>query len=159
LLTGTRDRLTGPNRGRVRYSCRLGTVTPHPRISVTESHILPAIQAEVAHLRTPRQVERVTGDATKRAQLDSRRARVLDMYEAGLIDRGDRDRRLQVVMDGLVQLDARRMVSAVPTVDWTWEPKPLNAVLRALFEQIELEPGTFQPLPDGYLWTVPEWRS
>ncbi len=42
MLTGTRDR----DGHRVRDSCRLGTVTPHPRISITESHILPSIQAE-----------------------------------------------------------------------------------------------------------------
>ncbi len=79
------------------------------------------------------------------------------MYEAGLIDRVDRERRLQAVMDGVSQLDAQRLVLAVPTVDWSWTPKALNPVLRALFERIDLDAETFAPV--GYRWTVPEWRA
>lgn len=159
MLTGTRDRLTGPNGGRVRYSCRLGTSLPHPRISVTESHILPAIMAEAAHLRTPEQIETETGDPAARAGLDARRLRIIDMYEAGLIDRADRDRRLAAVTDELQRLDARSVVMAVPAVDWSQPPHTLNVVLRALFERIDLEPETFQPRPDGYAWRVPQWRA
>jgi DNA invertase Pin-like site-specific DNA recombinase len=155
MLTGTRDR----DGRRVRYSCRLGTSLPHPRISVTESHILPSIVAEVAHLRTPEQIETETGDPGARAGLDARRLRIIDMYDGGLIDRSDRDRRLAAVTDELQRLDARSVVLAVPAVDWTRPPHALNAVLRALFERIELDPATFQPLPTGYVWTVPEWRA
>jgi len=154
-LTGTRDR----DGRRVRYSCRLGTSLPHPRISVTESHILPAIVAEVAHLRTPEQIETETGNPAERAGLDARRLRIIDMYDGGLIDRSDRDRRLAAVTDELQRLDARSVVLAVPAVDWTRPPHALNAVLRALFGRIELDPATFQPLPTGYVWTVPEWRA
>jgi hypothetical protein len=155
LLTGTRDR----DGRRVRYSCRLGTSLPHPRISVTESHILPAIVAEVAHLRTPEQIETETGDPGARAGLDARRLRIIDMYDGGLIDRADRDRRLAAVTDELQRLDARSVLLAVPAVDWARPPHALNAVLRVLFERIELDPETFQPLPTGYVWTVPEWRA
>jgi len=155
MLTGTRDR----DGARVRYSCRLGTSLPHPRISVTESHILPAIREEVAHLRTPEQIETETGDDARRAALEARRLRVLDMYEAGLIDRPGRDRRLAAVTDAMQTLDARSVMLAVPAVDWDRPPKALNTALRALFERIDLDPATFQPRPDGYLWTVPEWRA
>jgi len=57
------------------------------------------------------------------------------------------------------RIDARRVVRAIPRVDWDWPPRELNAVLRALFVRIELEPDTFQPMPKGFIWTVPEWRS
>ncbi len=159
LLSGMRDRLDGKNHGRVRYACRLGTSLPHPRISVTESHILPAVMAEVAHLRTPEAVEMETGSQAKRAELEARRLRIIDMYESGLIERSDRDRRLAAVTDELQAIEARAVVMAVPSVDWDWPPKALNRLLRALFERIELDQATFQPLPSGYRWTVPEWRS
>ncbi len=48
-LTGTRDR----NGRRVRYSCRLGSVTPHARVSVSEHLILPAFMEEAARLAAP----------------------------------------------------------------------------------------------------------
>jgi DNA invertase Pin-like site-specific DNA recombinase len=159
MLTGTRDRVTGPNRGRVRYSCRLGTSLPHPRISVTESHILPAIVAEVAHLRTPGLVEAEVNDQAERAQLVSTRGRWIEQYGEGLIERAERDRRLATVADRMAKLDAARVVLAVPAFDWDWPPKEKNAVLRALFEQIELDPATFQPLPDGFEWIRREWRG
>ena len=152
-LTGLRDR----GGRRVRYVCRLGSVTPHPRMSITEGHILPAVQAEVAHLHTPELVEQVERDRAAAAALEARRARVLDMYERGDIDRTEYTRRLAAVTDALAALDAKRVVLAVPAVDWSWPPRQLNGVLCALFEEIALDPVTFQPVRYG--WRVPEWRS
>lgn len=156
LLTGTRDRVDGPNRGRVRYACRLGTVTPHPRVSVSEHLILPAIRAEADRLRTPEQIEG-SERTTERADLEARKLRILDMFEAGHIDRGERERRMAAVGESLRTLDNRRMIEAVPTIDWKWPPRELNRVFRALFERIDLDPQTFAPV--GYEWRVPEWRS
>jgi DNA invertase Pin-like site-specific DNA recombinase len=152
-LTGTRDR----DGSRIRYSCRLGTSLPHERVSVSEHLILPAIQAEVARLVTPEQAEAVTGGEAERVELERRRDRIIDLFEAGHIDRGDRERRLAAVHEDLERIEARQVVLAVPDVDWTWEPRQLNAVLRALLTQIDLDGATFQPV--GYHWTVPEWRS
>lgn len=151
-LTGTRDR----GGRRVRYSCRLGSVTPHERVSVSEHLILPAIRAEVDRLVTPGEVETATGDGAARAELEARRVRILDMYEAGDIDRGERERRLAGVQEKLERLDDRQAILAVPTVDWTWPVRELNAVLRALFVSIELDRATFQPV--AFSWTIPEWR-
>lgn len=160
MLTGTRDRLDGPNHGRVRYACRLGTVTPHPRVSVSEHLIMPAIMAEVAHLRTPEQIETLGGGhSRKAAALEARRSRVLDMFEAGDIDKAEKARRLLAIGDELARLDAERIVVTVPRVDWTWPPRQVNRVLRAIFEEITLDPATFAPMPDGFGWRVPEWRS
>lgn len=155
LLTGGSDR----DGRRVRYLCRLGSVTPHPRMSVTEAHILDAVKAEVAHLRTPEDLEARTGDEAGRAALEAQRVRIIDSYVSGAIDRPDRDRRLAALTDGLAKLDARTSILAVPAINWDWPPRALNAVLSALFERIELDPTTFQPLPDGYVWRVPEWRA
>ena len=157
--------LTGHSAGdrapHVRYGCRRANLSPHARGSITEAAIMPAIIAELAHLRAPGEVE--TGeDEAPRADLEAKRLRVLDMYADGVIDKADRDNRLAVVTDGLAKLDARRVVLAVPPVaevDWTKPPRMLNDLLRHVFERIELDPETMQPLPDGFTWTVPEWRA
>jgi DNA invertase Pin-like site-specific DNA recombinase len=156
-LTGTRDRVDGPNKGRVRYACRLGNALPHPRVSISEHKIMPTIRDEAAHLVTPEQIEQLDDASGLRADLEARRERILDMFEAGHIDRADRERRMQAVQIQLEQLDARHIVQAVPTIDWTWPPKVLNGVLRALFERIDLDPATFEPVAFG--WRVPEWRA
>lgn len=156
-LTGARDRPTRRGGPRVRYMCRLGSVTPHQRVSVTEHLILSAVVAEAGHLLTPETVETMAEDAGQREALEGRRARILDMYEADLIDRADRERRLVAVDDAVATLDSRRIIEAVPRVDWSWPPRQLNAVLRALFDGIDLDPQTFQPV--GFRWAVPEWRA
>lgn len=156
-LTGTRDRLDGRNRGRVRYSCRLGTAKPHQRISISEHLILPAIRAEADMLMTPEAIEATEHDGPQRAALDAKRSRWLEQYAEGLIEKAERDRRLAAVDDAVAKLDARRVMLAVPRLDWSGEPRKVNAVLRALFDTIELDPATFQPV--RFDWTVPEWRA
>ena len=154
MLTGIRDR-----GDRTRYACRLGSVMPHARVSISEHLILPAFKAEVAHLRTPDRVESETRDARETADLEARRGRVLDMYEAGDIDGSERHRRLERITAQLAAIESRRVVIDVPVIDWSWEPKSLNAVLLALFRSVELDRETFQPKPDGFVWTMPEWRA
>lgn len=154
-LTGTRDRLDGPNKGRVRYACRMGTVIPHPRISISEHLILPAIQEEASMLRAVGEIEMPTTGLGSR-DLEARRLRIIDLYESGHIDREERERRLAVVADKLARLGAQQTIQAVPTLDWNWSPRTINRVLRALFERIELDPETFRPR--RFDWTVPEWR-
>lgn len=156
-LSGTRDRLDGPNRGRVRYACRLGCAMPHQRVSISEHLIMPAIHDEAARLMTPDEVESGHDDAGPRADLEARRERILDLYEAGHVDRAERERRMAAVNDQIRALDTRRIVRAVPYIDWSWPPRELNGVLRALFERIELDPGTFQPR--RFTWRFPEWRA
>jgi DNA invertase Pin-like site-specific DNA recombinase len=156
LLSGNRDRVDGPNGGRVRYACRLGTATPHPRISVSEHLILDRVREEADRLRTPEQVE-ATEDGAARAGLEARRLRIFDLYESGHIDKAERERRLERVRDGLAALDERRMVQVVPSIDWSWPPRELNRVLRALFERIELDPESFAPV--AFVWRVPDWRA
>ena len=160
MLTGTRDRGS-----RVRYSCRMGTVLPHPRVSVSEHLIMAAIRVEVERLTLPRKVETTATDDAQRVELADRKARILDMFEAGHIDRDERERRLQAVYRAVEGLDARRVLLAVPQLDWTWPPRQVNAVLRAMFTGITLDPATFQPVPElegpggeivsGFGWTVP----
>lgn len=154
-LTGSTDRETTL----IRYQCRKASVLPHAKVSITEGRILPAIKAEVAHLVTPDQVVMGEGAEGRAQRLDDERARVLDLYQSGDIDRPEKVRRLAGIAERMAAIEAQRVVLAVPSVDWSWEPTVLNNVLRAMFVSIELDPETFQPKPDGFTWTVPEWRA
>lgn len=150
-LTGRRDRTI------TRYMCARGGSRPHTRSSIAERAILPAIQEEVAHLVTPGTYETTVIDAKERTDLDGRRERIVDLFEAGHIDRTDRERRLSAVYEAMSRLDAKLTMEKVPTIDWTWSPIQLNVVLRALFESIELDPDSFLPVRFG--WLTPEWRA
>lgn len=141
----------------MRYSCRMGTARPHPRISVSEHLILPAIVAEVGRLTTPDRLEATEREKNAATALEGRRVRILDMYDRGDIDRVAYAQRLEAVAVELAALESKRVVMDVPAIDWTWGPRQLNAVLLALFERIDLDPATFQPVT--FEWTVPEWRS
>ena len=154
-LSGTKDRIDGPNKGRIRYACRQGTVTPHPRVSVTEAHILPAIREEAAMLRAPDKVKS-TADRTGAADLEARRLRIIDLYEAGHIDRDEREKRLAAITDRLAKIDATQTIRKIEPLNWEWSPRTINRYLRLMFERIELDPETFQPI--RFEWTIPGWR-
>jgi hypothetical protein len=79
------------------------------------------------------------------------------MYEAGDIERREKERRLERIAEELANLESRRVVEAIPTIDWSGAPRELNRVLRHLFERIDLDPPTFQPV--AFEWRVPEWRA
>ena len=79
------------------------------------------------------------------------------MFADGTIDKAQRTRRLAEVDEAVSRLDSRRVLLAIPRVDWSWQPRNLNAALRAMFDAIELDPETFQPV--GFAWVVPEWRA
>ncbi|HEY5520545.1 MAG TPA: hypothetical protein VIK08_07800 [Candidatus Limnocylindrales bacterium] len=79
------------------------------------------------------------------------------MFEAGHIDKEEREGRLRSVYDAMSKLDAKQVVVHVPDLDWSWEARDVNRVLKAMFEKIELDPITWQPV--AFEWTVPEWRS
>lgn len=156
LRCGTCDGLlTGHHvNSRVRYYCSAGGL-PHPRGSIAEHHVLPAIKEEVARLNVP-DVE-TRGDLDRRGSLERRRERVLDLYEAGDIDRPEMRRRMERIDADEQQLDAAAVVQKVPRIDWNWDARTLNRVLRAVFVEVRLDAQTFQPV--RFEWTVPEWRS
>lgn len=140
------------------YRCLAGRTTPdHGRLNVSENKLLPWVKAEAARFRIPfEQVEVQERDESRRLDLEARRQRVIDNYEDGLIDKGERDAKLLKIGDELVNLDAAdRVLDVPPTIDWSWEPKAVNAVLRAMWEHIELDANM---RPTEAVWRVPEWR-
>ena len=126
--------------------------------TVPERVILEASRAEAAHLRLPDRVMVETKAAAARAELDARRARIIDALEAGTITRPEAEPRLARITAEGDAIEAESEVLDVPEIEWTWPPERLNPVLRALWERIDLGPDML-PKPDGFAWRVPEWRS
>jgi hypothetical protein len=56
----------------------------------------------------------------------------------------------------LDRLGDAEAVVAVPTIDWTWEPRSVNVVLRAILVRVDLDSDL---RPVSALWTMPEWRA
>ena len=142
------------------YYCARATATPgHGRMYVPEAIVMEVTKLEAARLQPGvDQVAMAEAAARELEDLDRKRSRVVDAYVEGAISKGDRDARLH-------DLDARRDLIAaksswvdVPAVDWSAPVDAVNAVLRALWERVDLGPD-LRPLPDGFKWRVPEWRS
>jgi DNA invertase Pin-like site-specific DNA recombinase len=148
-----------PEGYRAAYRCtkgnRLGREA-HGPVWVSERKLLPWVMAEAAHLQTPDFVQMSDESGRERAALEAKRARIVDAFMDGTIEKADRDRRLVAVSEGLEALDAQARVIAVPVIDWSASPASLNVVLRALWRRIELDEN-LQPIRAE--WTVPAWRA
>jgi hypothetical protein len=119
---------------------------------------MPWVMAEAARFRVPfEHVEIIEGDEDKRRELEARRRRVIENYEDGVVtDKTERDAKLLKIGEEMERLDAAEQVIALPpAIDWSWPPKEINAVLRALWHHVELGPDM---RPVRAEWRVPEWR-
>lgn len=159
MLTGTRDR----GGRRVRYSCRLGTSLPHPRISVSEHLILPAVKAEVDRLRLPGDlVQMASANDERRATLSARLERAHELYVEGAWSRERHAAEVATITAELEALADTEEIVAVPPIEpeeWdTWSARDLNAFLRALLSSIPLDPETFQPVAPA-VWRNPALRA
>ena len=157
FLTGIRYR-NGSHAGYTTYRCLMARSDPQHGSpwSVPETAVLRWAKGEADRLKAPERVEVQAMDLARRADLDAQRDRVLDMYQDGIIAKDERDRRLTSISDSLDRLDNARRVSDVPRIDWDWSPERINAVLRAMWTEIELD-DTMRPVDAK--WIVPEWRA
>jgi DNA invertase Pin-like site-specific DNA recombinase len=164
LMSASRFRTTGGTKTKtyvqIVYRCIGGRTDPnHGRLSVTEKKLMLWVKEEAARFRVPfEHVEITDGDEDKRRELEARRRRVIENYEDGVVtDKTERDAKLLKIGEELERLDAAEQVIALPpAIDWSWPPKQINAVLRALWEYIDLD-VTMRPI--GAVWRVPEWRA
>jgi DNA invertase Pin-like site-specific DNA recombinase len=151
--------MTPMDRRTPRVTCWRGRHDPeHPKpVGISEAKLLPALKAEAARLRVPVEAVQMVDEAdTRREAIAAKRERVIDLYADGLIDKAERTVRLGRLDDELDTLDAAKVVVRVPdAVDWTQAPAVVNAVLRALWERVELGPDL---MPERFVWRVPEWR-
>jgi DNA invertase Pin-like site-specific DNA recombinase len=148
-------------RGSAVYRCPAGYSIPHAQGAVSEGRIINWVKQEAARFRVPfAQVEIAERDESRRLELEARRQRVIDNYEDGVYgERGkaERDAKLLKIGDELANLEAAdRVLEVPPAIDWTWEPKAINGVLRAVWDHIQLD-AQMQPVKAE--WRVPEWRS
>lgn len=150
--------LTGRTyRGRyVAYACRKAPVDPtHPHpATIAEPKILEWAETEAAHLR-PSLDQYPEGDGFDRDEYEAHRKRIIIAFMDGLIDRDERDARLEAIAEKAEHTTAR-LVAVPQAIDWTKSPAAINAVLRALWRVVELGPDL---RPVRAEWTVPEWRS
>jgi hypothetical protein len=160
ILTGSRVR-NGRDPVYTSYKCHLARTVPgHGLGSIPEKRMLEWAKDEASRLRTPESVElEATTRERDRAELAARRARIVDMYELGDLERGEYQRRVRAVADAerrLVDQELAAAVVTVPSVDWTWPAEKLNAVLRALWVEVAMD-ETMTPVRAE--WAVPEWRA
>ncbi len=157
MLTGSHIPATlkdGTAKVWTRYSCRHGEAVKHPRVSIAEHLIMSAIESEAALYRDP--TENDGGDAEARRQsLLDRRRRAVEMRLDGLITREEASVSVAEIDSELTAMAAPkprdlRLVSG-------WTPSEVNSALRSLFESIELDPDTLQPIT--FKWRHPEWRD
>jgi hypothetical protein len=154
MLTGGHIPL--PKGGTVtRYACRHAESMPHPRVSIAEHLILPAIEAEAARYSDPDEKAKPERRVDPRPELEARRRRVVESRLDGLIDRAESVRQIGAIDAELARLDAKpkpglRMLGQLT-------PKEVNLALRSLFERIDLDPLTFQPV--YFKWRDPAWRE
>ena len=95
-------------------------------------------------------------DTVAAAVREKKRARVIDAYVDGTIEKAERDRRLLALDAEAEASAARNFIDRVPALDWDWAPGQLNQVLRALWSEVTLG-ADMEPL--GAVWRVPEWRA
>lgn len=163
VLTGSRYR-NGSDTAYTSYKCHIARTMPsHGLSAVPEKRILPWVMAEAARLRTPFDAVEIERERqADRDKIEARRIVIADMYEAnGLKWRGEYQRRMAAVKveeDRLDPQEAATAVLAVPdAIDWqTWTPEQINAVLRAMWDHIELDA---RMRPRRAKWLVPEWRA
>ena len=146
MMSASRFRTTGGTKTKlytqVVYRCLAGlTNGEHGRLNVSESKIIEWVKAEAARFRIPaEQVEVGERDDSRTLELEARRLRVIDNYEDGIIDKAERDAKLIKIGDELASIALVSTVIDIPqAIDWTWEPKAVNEVLRAFWEYVELD--------------------
>jgi len=140
VLTGSRYK-NGSNLAYCAYKCHTARTVPgHGVGSVPEKHLLEWVKSEAARLQVPSLVE-VAVDESRRNVLGARRDRFVELFASDRIDATTFDAKVSPIDAELTRLDlgAGRLID-VPQIDWDLdEPGDINAVLRAMWEWVELD--------------------
>ena len=152
-----------PEPARRSYRCARGNRAgrdAHGASWVSETALLPWLKAEAARLRVPGDSVLLAEAAKGRSEaIRGRLERATELYLAGdpNMDRARYDAEKKSAGGALAALEAEASVVDLPgTVDWSWPPEHLNAVLRAIWQYVELD-SDMRPI--WAEWTVPEWRA
>jgi DNA invertase Pin-like site-specific DNA recombinase len=149
------------------WTCRLGLASPeHGPYNVSDRIVVEWAMGEAARLTRPYlgTLARTAADrSTEREALIERKRRVGIAYADGnLTDDeyaervSDADARLAAIAEEEASEDA-----LIPTrIEWDWEPKALNDVLRVLWPggiKLGLVEGALRPVEA--VWRFPDWRA
>lgn len=153
--------LTGQNRprGGISYMCkRAPNLAVHGRpYTVDGTALLAWVKDEAARLQPPTMIATGGEEATARLEeLAGRRARVVEAFLDGTINKARKTEELAAIDVELDRLDTTSRIVEVPSIDWTWPAAQINAVLRALWQGIVLDERL---RPVSAEWLVPEWRA
>lgn len=140
------------------YQCHSGRYDrSHSRpYMVNEGTVLEWAKAEASRLRTPDAVEIAEQDSDRRAALEAQRERLGWAVTDGLLTREQARAKASEIDVQLDALEDRAEVVEIPGIAWDAPPSDVNAVLRALWEFVELD-ADMRPVRAE--WRVPEWRS
>jgi DNA invertase Pin-like site-specific DNA recombinase len=150
-----------------KYRCPRGVSDPdHPRpYIVSEAKLLPAAEDEAERLKVPADLLQWSeAPRAALAALEAKREGIGDAYAVGAFGpvgspeaKAKLTSRLEAIDAEAERLQIVDHLDDIPQeVDWSWPPERLNAVLRALWERIELGPDLH---PVRFVWRVPEWRA
>ena len=147
-----------PNTVRRQLYCSRGVGDPsHGRYVASEVYLVPWIKDEAARLAPDVDAVQVgEQDAARRDALDVQRERLGWAVTDGLLTREQAKAKAAEIDAALAKLDDREEVIEIPEIDWNAPPAKVNAVLRALWEYVQLDAGM---RPIDAVWRVPEWRS
>lgn len=153
-------RVLTPEPTRRAYRCRMGIrlgSEAHGPAWIGEAALMPWVQAEAARFRVPSDAVALdTANESDREKLGAKRARVIESFIDGVIDKAERDRRLARIDAELdVIVDIPTMIQVPQTIDWTWRPEHINTVLRTYWNAVELGPDlrpirADRRIPDEY---------
>jgi hypothetical protein len=128
----------------------------HGRGSIADRYIMPVIRAEADRLQIPFDgVELGQDDPAGRESLAERKRRLGLAFAAGALDEETFRAELWAVEKQFERLDAAAEIVDIPTLDWSAPAPAINAVLRTLFEVVQLGPDMKVA---EIVWRVPEWR-
>jgi DNA invertase Pin-like site-specific DNA recombinase len=162
-----RSRILTPDTARGRYYCARGKRDGTPKHGpswVAESRLYPVIRAEADRLRVP-------GDAVALGEqnedalgnLAERKRRLAMAFADTLLSEEEYREQVDAIGKQVERLDAAAEIVDLPALDWSQPPEIVNAILRAMFEPIQLDANmNIVTGADGrpeILWRVPEWRA
>jgi DNA invertase Pin-like site-specific DNA recombinase len=157
MLTGSRIPGRKGDKVYVRYACRFGESSPHPRVAVAENQLIDWIKAEAARLRIPYDTLDMEAANDKRARLEAQRKAIGDALVDGLYTRAQARERSVTIDAQLAALERTTTSVDIPkVVDWSMPTATVNGILRGLWQEVQL--GT-DLRPVRALWWVEDWRA
>jgi hypothetical protein len=145
-----------------------GSTMPHGRTTISESSVIDAVVAETMHaeIAIKRMKVGTAGDDAKLAALEAQRARYIEMYGEGLIDKAARDEKLASIdadESKLATMKWVRRITLPPDVR-SDDAGKVNAYLRRLFERVTVDMetpgrrGKALPASTTFVWRGPSMR-